>query len=208
MKKLLLFAMVLGLLLWPVMLIAAPDITPEKAEKALNWTQLIINNWAIIGTILAALVIAFNKMIFKALSKFVDWWRIKSQDLHVDPKWASLPHVLDALDSLIFKVVDELQDLADEYKKASEDGKLTQEEIAHINKLAWQKFNELVPSALMNIVKALGIDLPSYFLSRVKYRIWGSKKHVEAVKDAHKEAALATYEKGSELKKAIPSVES
>ena len=191
-------------LLWPLALTAAPKVTPEKAEKAVGWLQLLLNNWEIIGAILAALVIAFNKLIMKALGKFVDWWRIKSQDLHVDPKWASLPHVLGALDTLIFKVADELQDLADEYKKASADGKLTQEEIKHINAIAWKKFNELVPAALLNIVKALGIDLPSYFLSRVKYRIWGNKKQVEV----WQEAAKATYEKGSELKKATPSVDS
>ena len=205
MKKLLLFAMVLALLLWPVMLSAAPsEKSIEKAEKALNWTALLINNWEVIGVLLAALVIAFHKLILKFLGKFVDWWRLKSQDLHTDPKWAALPHVLKALDTLIFGIADELQELADEYKKASADGKLTQEEINHINSLAWKKFNEMVPVALINIVKAAGIDLPGYFLSRVKYRIWGNKKAVEA----HKEAARATYEKGSELKKATPSVES
>ena len=148
----------------------------EKTElgifkKGLNF---IGSNMNLIFVLLSGIILAFSKKIFAFLASLKTKWTKQSD------KWKTkLPAFIDTfnvIDHFIFGVVDELMDLADDYRKESESGQLTEKRIKELNDKTIELVLARLPIFAKDLLTEIVADIPAYILSKVKARVFVNKK--------------------------------
>lgn len=138
--------------------------------------DFLSQNWHFILIAITFLLMGFGgfALLSKGLGKTKEAWAGVSKKLH--EKLPYLSNCIGALDAIVFANVDVLMEIAEEWKKLSEDGKLSEQDVAKLTKMVQDGIINDLDDEVLSILKAFVKDLPGFILKRIKHRVGFNKK--------------------------------
>jgi len=165
-----------------ITLILAGAVAVYAKGFSLDFAALFSNLFAYVGDWMKGLTDGYRNWILAAvltyilIPRLVEWlaevihkFELRNEELKINkPKWSDFFIVLN---NLIIAEVEALMEIAQEYKNANEDKKLTAAEIAKLHNMVIQNVLMKLPSFFKPLVDAFADDFEEYIIAKIKGRV-------------------------------------